>query len=165
MKTKTFILIIVAVIALWGCSFVILFFFEGWSTRGQFGDLFGSVNALFSGLAFAFLIYAILLQKDELSLQREELKLQREEMKASRKELKAQVSAQEALFGATVGQIRVAAKQARIEAEKMHIENTTPGAGKRNTHIENIETLAGEIEKIADDIQPYDKDLVEGVDY
>ena len=43
--------------------------------RGQFGDLFGGVNALFTGLAFAGVIYTILLQRRELELQREELRL------------------------------------------------------------------------------------------
>ncbi len=87
-----------------------LLFFDSWAVRGQFGDLFGSVNALFSGLAFGGLIYAILLQRHELSLQREELKLQRQEMVASRGQLAAQVQAQTALFRATVGQIRVVAE-------------------------------------------------------
>lgn len=32
---------------------------EGWEKRGQFGDMFGAVNALFSGLAFAILIYDV----------------------------------------------------------------------------------------------------------
>ena len=41
-----------------------------WSTRGQFGDLFGAVNATFSGLAFAGLIYAILLQREDLELRK-----------------------------------------------------------------------------------------------
>jgi hypothetical protein len=40
MKTKTFVLIIIAVIAIWGLSFISLFFFKDWSERGQFGDLF-----------------------------------------------------------------------------------------------------------------------------
>jgi hypothetical protein len=158
MKTKAFISIIIAVIAIWGLSFISLFFFKDWSERGQFGDLFGSVNALFSGLAFAGLIYAILLQRKELSLQREELRLQREEMAASRQELAAQVSAQEALFQATVGQIRVAADQARIEAEKMAVGNIMQGAA-RTQHTQNVAELAKKIEKIADKIQPYDKDL------
>lgn len=48
--------------------------------RGTFGDKFGAVNALFSGLAFAGLIFTIVLQRKELSLQREELKLTRKEM-------------------------------------------------------------------------------------
>ena len=61
---------------------------------GQFGDMFGAVNALFSGLALAGVIVAILLQKDELALQRKELKDTREEMKRS---TKAQDESQKAL--------------------------------------------------------------------
>ncbi len=34
--------------------------------RGQFGDQFGAVNALFSGLAFAGIIFTILLQRSDL---------------------------------------------------------------------------------------------------
>ncbi len=52
--------------------------------RGTFGDMFGAVNALFSGLAFAGVIYAILLQRHELMLQREELSLTREELAGAR---------------------------------------------------------------------------------
>ena len=48
--------------------------------RGQFGDSFGAVNALFSGLAFAGLISALYLQRSELQLQREELRLTRHEL-------------------------------------------------------------------------------------
>lgn len=62
---------------------VIYFALPDWPTRGQFGDVFGSVNATFSGLAFAGLIYAILLQREDLELQRRELELTREELKRS----------------------------------------------------------------------------------
>lgn len=54
-----------------------------WASRGQFGDVFGVANALFSGLAFAGLIYAILLQREDLSLQRNELELTRKELERS----------------------------------------------------------------------------------
>jgi hypothetical protein len=53
------------------------------SDRGTFGDMFGSVNALFSGLALAGIILTILLQRKELSLQRQELRDTREELKRS----------------------------------------------------------------------------------
>ena len=61
--------------------------------RGQAGDLYGSINALFSGLAFAGVIYAILLQRDELTLQRRELEFTRQELARS-------ASAQEASHSA-----------------------------------------------------------------
>ena len=48
--------------------------------KGQLGDMFGSINALFSGLAFSGVIYAILLQREELELQRKELELTRKEL-------------------------------------------------------------------------------------
>lgn len=51
------------------------------TVRGTFGDMFGGVNALFSGLAFGGIIITILLQRKELSLQREELKESRAELK------------------------------------------------------------------------------------
>ncbi len=149
MKKRVLICIILAIIAIWLLSFVTLLVFKDWPARGQFGDLFGSVNALFSGLAFAGLIYAILLQKQELSLQREELRLQREEMAASRKELAAQVAAQEALFKATVAQIRVAAAQSRIEAAKVKLEHgrvdTSPVQRSISEHADNIEKLAEDL--------------------
>ena len=51
--------------------------------QGSFGDMFGAVNALFSGLALAGVVYAILMQREELSLQREELAATREELRRS----------------------------------------------------------------------------------
>lgn len=51
--------------------------------RGTIGDMFGAVNALFSGFAFLGLIYTIILQKNELSLQRQELELTRKELSKS----------------------------------------------------------------------------------
>jgi len=47
----------------------------------SFGDMFGGINAIFSGLAFLGVIYTIILQGKELQLQREELRLTREELK------------------------------------------------------------------------------------
>lgn len=51
---------------------------------GGIGDMFGAVNALFSGLAFAGVIYAIILQRDELGLQRRELEMTRAELKGQK---------------------------------------------------------------------------------
>lgn len=79
------------VIVLWGYSIN----FVEWqapeeSDRGTFGDQFGAINALFSGLAFAGLIYTILLQREELQAQREELGHTRDEIKKQREELEQQ---------------------------------------------------------------------------
>ena len=128
------------IVGLWLLTpFLVQVFFDKLDERGQFGDLFGSVNALFSGLAFAGLIFAILLQRQELALQRQELILQREEMKASRKQLTAQAKAADALFHATVGQIRVSAMQALVEAKKQRsIVGSATQLDKRAIEIEEI---------------------------
>lgn len=46
---------------------------------GQSGDMFGSLNALFTGLAFAGLVSTLIMQRGELELQRKELELSRTE--------------------------------------------------------------------------------------
>ena len=89
---------------------VVLFFaLPDWTTRGQFGDMFGLVNSLFSGLAFAGLIYTIHLQQQELSLQREELQLTRVELKRS-------AEAQEKSEIALSSQAVASAQSARLSA-------------------------------------------------
>jgi predicted component of type VI protein secretion system len=70
------------------------FWLSDWTTRGQFGDMCGVANTLSSGLAFAALIYTILLQRDEPALQREELQLTRVELQRT---ANAQEASQQAL--------------------------------------------------------------------
>ncbi len=66
--------------------FVVNCFFSDWGKSGTFGDTFGALNALFSGLVLAGVIVTILIQKSELENQRTELQLQRIEMQETRKE-------------------------------------------------------------------------------
>lgn len=91
-KVGIFIKLIVSVIVLWAFSgWMIIFFLDEWADRGTFGDLFGAVNALFSGLAFAALLYTIVLQRDEIRQNREEIVLNRKELsKAAKLQQKAQ---------------------------------------------------------------------------
>jgi len=74
---------LIIIISLW---FINLFVLKGLdhNSRGTFGDMFGSINALFSGLALAGVIFTILLQSKELSLQRGELKETRKEFTINR---------------------------------------------------------------------------------
>lgn len=60
------------------------------AVRGAFGDKFGAINALFSGLAFAGIIFTILLQRRDLSLQRQELEETRKEFIQQNETLKKQ---------------------------------------------------------------------------
>ena len=83
-KTDSWIkllIIFVIILTIWAAGGYFTYnSFCTWSDRGTFGDMFGGINALFAGLAFAGLIYTIYLQRDELRLQREELKLTRIEL-------------------------------------------------------------------------------------
>lgn len=80
-KLFGFVLIIMAIGAL--ISFV-------FSKSNEFGDSFGWVNALFSGLAFAGLIVTLKMQRESIELQTKELSDTREEMKKQSKEFGAQ---------------------------------------------------------------------------
>lgn len=62
----------------------------GMDKRGQFGDMFGALGAVFSGLAFAGLIVTLIQQHDDLKLQREDLRLQRQEIAQTNLELALQ---------------------------------------------------------------------------
>ena len=91
-KNKSFLLFVLVaalVCGLWFYTKITLESLES-ADRGTFGDMFGSINALFSGLAFAGVIYAILLQREELGLQREELIKTRSEFQQQNETLRKQ---------------------------------------------------------------------------
>ena len=76
--------ILTAIFLCWVLApFILNIFLNSPEQRGMFGDSYGALNSLFSGLAFAGVIIAILLQRKELILQREELALTRAELKRS----------------------------------------------------------------------------------
>jgi Putative phage abortive infection protein len=88
-----FALIVFGVSALWlGSPFLIERIVVNWEFQklGVFGDSFGAVNALFSGLAFTGLFYAILLQRKELELQRRELRSTRKVLQSQKHEAEKQ---------------------------------------------------------------------------
>lgn len=72
------------------------------ATRGQFGDQFGALNALFTGVAFLGLVLTTAMQAkatrqqtDALELEKEALEHQAEELKSQRAELRRSAEAQE----------------------------------------------------------------------
>ncbi len=109
-------LLAAGVIGLWAGSGYLLYDIPS-DARGTFGDMFGAVNALFSGLAFLGVVYAILLQRQELILQRQELA-------ATRQELARGAAAQEVSQAALRLQADVAAlgvlNKVVEDLEKMH---------------------------------------------
>lgn len=144
--------IFLGVVLLWGACLSLAFVsFDTWAERGQFGDLFGAVNALFSGLAFAAFLYALHLQRQELGLQRTELRMQREEMTKSREELSKQVKTQQAQLRTAIAQLKVAAQEAEVEALKMEAEMHP--AYLRNDQVAQIRSVATTIESIAAELE------------
>lgn len=93
-KNKPWIIfVIVGLFIILSCVIFVLFMKEQpWdmNKRGQIGDMFGVLGALFSGLAFAGLIVTLIQQHDDLKLQREDLKLQRQELAHTNLELEMQ---------------------------------------------------------------------------
>jgi hypothetical protein len=89
MKNKKLIILgsLSAIIILWALSwiFIDILFPSGnedyLADRGTFGDKFGFINSLFSGLALTGIIISIYFQQYELSLQRQELSETRKEFK------------------------------------------------------------------------------------
>lgn len=82
--TVWLVVAIVLVLVIWFLGpMVINLCYDAPAGAGEFGDSFGAINALFTALAFAFLIYTSLMQKEELEMQRKELEMTREELKKS----------------------------------------------------------------------------------
>lgn len=78
---------------LWGGN-LLLTYNQPYDARGTFGDMFGAVNSLFTGLAFAAVIFAIFLQKHEVRLLKSELagtkKMMSEQQRLADVQLEAQ---------------------------------------------------------------------------
>lgn len=88
---KLFIRVGSVICVVWVASFLLIYLcIDDWGVRGQFGDLFGAVNALFSGLAFAGLVITIIQQRHDLQLQSEAINQTNEELKQQTKEFDIQ---------------------------------------------------------------------------
>lgn len=88
---KSWWVYLVFVVLAWVISWIGTdFFINKSSDRGTFGDKFGAVNALFSGLAFAGVIITILLQREELKATRDAVKTQTAEFELQNKTLALQ---------------------------------------------------------------------------
>lgn len=85
---------------IWACISVVVimaiayitisYVFSKMDERGQFGDMFGVLNALFSGLAFAGLVITIRQQHIDLNYQWKTIKQTYDEMERQTKEFEIQ---------------------------------------------------------------------------
>ncbi len=131
--------------------------FPDMQSRGSFGDMFGSINSLFAGLAFAGVIYTIFLQRQELALQRKELELTRKELKRS---AEAQEKSQEALAEQVSAQLLTAKLNAfstlvdYYSTEYRGISgNLTPARQAREKASQKTRAYLGQLETLAQKIR------------
>lgn len=153
LKDKTLLKKIIGSLVL----FVVIFSVGIWvvfpdmASRGQFGDMFGVVNAIFSGLAFLGVIYAVILQQKELQLQRKELSLTREELKRT---AEAQEKSEEAL-NRQASSLKITAKLNGLSAVLQHyntlIELTN--SAKYGINTAEYNTRKREADKIINEIK------------
>ncbi|MDT0123893.1 hypothetical protein Q9R46_14625 [Paenibacillus sp. RRE4] len=90
MKKKYIALIFLVIFGAWLFSWWAISTWINASYRGTFGDMFGAVNSLFSGLAFAGLIYTISVQREELKETRNSTVMQTVELELQRKAIEMQ---------------------------------------------------------------------------
>jgi|GEM_PF-6872014 len=67
----------IAITSIWLLSWLLIHFCVDKENVGTFGDQFGAVNALFSGLALAGVIYTLIQQQHEMTAQRREFMVNR----------------------------------------------------------------------------------------
>lgn len=118
----------------WLVSGFLIWFVFSPQNRGVVGDMFGAVNALFSGLAFAGLILTMWMQRQELTLQRNELELTREEMALARKEAEGQKKALEK-------QADFLGKQTTAMEEQIKLLRQQADAMKKSSEVQTLNHL------------------------
>jgi len=112
---------------------------------GVFGDSFGILTSLFSGLAFGGIIITTYLQSKELQHQREELRLQREEISRNREEMARSANAQEKSEESFSMQVRMMGLSALVDVIKL---KNTPGSSINRKMIDGFhKELIGLLEK------------------
>jgi len=101
------LLVAALVIVAWVVFGVVIFLLFGKDGVGPFGDTFGVLNTLFSGLAMAGVVVAIFMQKEELHLQREELKrsVKAQQVSGGMLELTAKINVYSSLIAVREGKL------------------------------------------------------------
>ena len=154
---KKIILTIIASILVFSVYFfVVRNLLPEWAESGQFGDMFGGLNALFSGLAFLGVVYAIFLQREELGLQRKELELTREELKRT---AKAQEKSERAL-SKQAASLKITAKLNGLSSILQHYNTLIELTNSAKYGINTVEFNARK--RDADEILEKVKNLIEG---
>ena len=127
---------------------------ESANNAGTYGDSFGSVNALFTGLAFAGLVFSILLQQRQIQLQREDFLSQLEEMEDSRKTVERQndlLDTQNRLMRAQIEaqllQVEASAAEMESSVSAIRAQEYVVGAPQRKAQLDSITNRASVLQK------------------
>ena len=142
-----FVILAIAVAVWIGYALTVPRLARSWERSNQFGGMFGGIGALFSGLALAGVVVAVLMQKEELELQREELK-------ATREELRRTAEAQEAAAEATREQASLLLVTARLNAMSTLVDFHSSSSAfaepaTASAYAKQIKTLLTELEPAA----------------
>ncbi|WP_166820502.1 hypothetical protein [Thalassoroseus pseudoceratinae] len=126
------------------------------NNAGTFGDSFGFVNAILSGLAFAGVIVTMLMQKHELELQRFELRESREQYERSataQEQSEAQLQRQVSLMFVT-SYLDTLKTLANAETTDMHFDKSyrEPESAAAGRYLE--------LEHLSECLQPQIHDLI-----
>ncbi len=78
-KPRLLAILVTSVVSIWVTgAYLIYVYLPTWPDRGQFGDLFGAINSLFSGLALAGVIYTLHMQQKGMELLRSQIQVDHE---------------------------------------------------------------------------------------
>jgi hypothetical protein len=157
-------------VAYWvACVYFIPFSENSAAIRGQFGDMFGGINALFAAFAFAGLLYTVYLQREQLSLQRQELEearqeaveqrsLQRQELEDSRKESIKQITTMQQTVWASALDALIRVHTRILEKDSQDSE------ARKMPHYADSVTKLGLYKKALETlVEPIARQLVNGV--
>ena len=161
MKNKSYVLwiLLAIVILLWVLyPFILDKYISPDNDKAEYGNSFGALETLFSGFAFAALVYTIIQQNIQLRLQKEELTLQRKELELTRIELSRTASAQESTEKSIKNQAVLMEYSSRLEGLKILLESYRENSISKQTAFIDKEKYKQKAKKIEKDIeQIYDK--------
>ena len=122
---KPFLIACVVAVSLWLLTLwgVPMLFPDNQNAQGLFGDMFGSVNALFSALALAGVVVSLYFQRRELHLTVKELKKSAEAQHKSQAALTDSVKAQQEATTAMRGQRTALLHVAKVLGQNGRLES------------------------------------------
>ena len=136
-----FVALLLLMILLWAIfGWWINYYYQGKAdSRGTFGDMFGAINALFSGAALAGIIYSIFLQRKELKETREEL-----DRAATAHEEIVKLSAYTAMLNAYSQQANYAHGLNEQRPAEHLVDAFSQNARERDYYVHKIAEMIGE---------------------